>query len=143
MTRQFQSKISYAHYTLLLALLAVAIYLIWMPTEDRRFNGALIGADLVLMVVIIEKMIHTTYTIKDNSELVIHTSRFKKDISIPIDSISKIDRISKWRIAGKAMSTSLVIVTNDGEEHHISPRNEEEFVNYIIKSKTKKELIGE
>ena len=54
MNRQFHAKISLRHYTLLAALLSVALYFTW-HTEllARQWIGLVLGIVLVLMVVLV------------------------------------------------------------------------------------------
>jgi len=122
---------------LLAALLSVAIYLIWQTTALPKVGvGVLIAIDLLIMVVIIEKMIHTTYTVTSSDLLIIHTGRFSKDKTISISDIDRIDRINRMRIGGKPLQTSLVVVTNDQKEYFITPKNEEDFIKCIAKHRS-------
>lgn len=140
MNRQFQAKASFRHYALLAVLLSVAIYFAW-HTESltRQWSGALIAITLLAMVIIVEKIIHSTYTITKQHTLVIHKGRFSKDKIIPLDDIDRIDRINRNRIGGKPMLTYLVIVLKDSTEYYINPKNEEDFIKCVIQKKKKKE----
>lgn len=138
MNRQFHAKVSFGSYVLLAAMLSVAIYLIWQTAYlTKQWCGILITADLLIMVIIIERIINTTYTVTHDNRLVIHNGRFSKDIILSLDDIDRIDRINSMRIGGKALRTTLVIVMNDKTEHYIYPRNEEDFVQFLIKRKNK------
>lgn len=137
MTRTFQAKIPFGNYVLLAALLSVAIYLIWETASlSKQGSGILIAFDLLAMVLIVERMIHTTYTVTSNNTLVIHTGRLSKDKVIALSDIDRIDRINSWRIAGKPLQTSLVIVTRNGKETFIKPKNEEDFIKCIAKRRS-------
>ena len=137
MNRQFQSKISIGHYVLLAALLSVAIYFVWQTTTlTRPVSGVLLAVDLLLMVVIIERMIHTTYTVTADKRLIIHKGRFAREVIIPLHDIQRIDRINRLRIGGKPFQTSLVVVLTDKTEHHITPINEEDFITCITKRRS-------
>lgn len=126
---------------LLAALLSVAVYLIWETASlTKQGSGILIAVDLLLMVIIVERIIHTTYTVTHDNKLVIHKGRFSKDIILPLDNIDRVDRINSMRIGGKALRSTLAIVMSDKSEHYIYPRNEEEFVQYLIKRKTKQQV---
>lgn len=95
MNRQFHAKISLRHYTLLAALLSVALYFTW-HTEllARQWIGLVLGIVLVLMVVLVEKIINTHYTVTTDTLLLIHEGRFAKDKTVDILSIDRIDRKS-------------------------------------------------
>lgn len=123
---------------LLAALLSVALYFVWQTTMlTRQGSGILLAIDLLLMVLIVERMIHTTYTITADKTLVIHRGKLSRTKVIPLDDISRIDRVNRLRIGGKPLQTFLVIVLKSGVEHYITPRNEEDFIQCVIKNKTK------
>lgn len=137
MNRQFQAKIQFGNYVLLAALLSVAICLIWQTTTiAKQFSGLLIALDLFLMVLIVERMIHSTYTVTSDNMLVIHRGRLSKDIVISIDEIDRIDRINRMRIGGKPLQTFIVVVLRDGKEFYINPKNEEDFIRCIAKRRS-------
>ncbi|MBQ6964596.1 MAG: PH domain-containing protein [Bacteroidaceae bacterium] len=140
MNRQFHSKVSFSNYVLLAALLSVAIYFVWNTEAlTRPVSGILIAAILLIMVILIERMIHTTYTIRTDRTLVIHRGRFAKEVVIPLDEIAHIDRINHLRIGGRALRTSLVLVLRNNTEHYITPINEEDFIQCIIQKRKKTE----
>lgn len=140
MNRQFHAKISLRHYTLLAALLSVALYFTW-HTEllARQWIGMVLGIVLVLMVVLVEKIINTHYTVTTDTKLLIHEGRFAKDKTVDILSIDRIDRINRLRILGKPLITYLIIVMTDGKEHCVMPKNEEDFIKCIAQRRTQKE----
>ncbi len=140
MNRQFHSKTSLRNYALLAALLSVAIYFMW-NTESltRQWSGVLIAIVLLVIVIVIERIIHTTYTITKERTLVIHQGRFSKDKVIPLDDIERIDRISRNRIGGKPLMTYLAVVLKDHTEHYITPKNEEDFIKCIAQRRKKTE----
>lgn len=140
MNRQFQAKISIKHYALLAVLLSVAIYFVW-HTEMFSYQGCgiLMAAVLLLMVIVIERMIHTTYTITSSNTLIIRQGRFSKEKAIQLDDIDRIDQIKRYRIGNKPLHTYLAIVLKNNIEYYITPRNEEDFIKCIIQKKKKKE----
>lgn len=122
---------------LLAALLSVAIYFIWQTAAmPRQGVGIFLTFDLLIMVIVVERMIHTHYIVTADRRLIIHKGRFARDHSIPLDHIDRIDRINRWRIGGKARQTSLVVVTKDQKEYHITPQNEEDFITCITKRRS-------
>jgi len=140
MNRQFQGKIHIGSYVLLLALLAVAISLVWQTTTlSKQIVGVLFAVDLVMMLIIIERMVHTTYSIVriNNAWILnIHKGKLSKDIDIALEDIDRIDRINKFRIGGKPLQTFLVIVLKNSKEYYITPKNEEEFIKCIAKRRS-------
>lgn len=140
MNRQFHAKIPLRHYTLLAALLSVALYFTW-HTEllERQWTGIVLGVVLVLMVVLVEKIINTHYTVTTDAQLLIHEGRFAKDKTVDILSIDRIDRINRLRLFGKPLITYLIIVMTDGKEHCIMPKNEKDFIKCIAQRRIQKE----
>lgn len=127
MNRVFQAKINIGNYILLILLLLVAIHSMWCV------NGILLCLSLLLLVVIIERMIHTTYTITTNGILIINNGRFSRRKEVPLNDINGIERIRGMRIGGKTISTSLLITCKNGKLVQVSPRNEDDFVKCVQK----------
>ena len=127
MNRVFQAKINIGNYILLILLLLVAIHSMWCV------NGILLCLSLLLLVVIIERMIHTTYTITTNGMLIINNGRFSRRKEVPLSDINSIERIKGMRIGGKTISTSLLITCKNGKIFQVSPRNEDDFVKCVQK----------
>lgn len=127
MNRVFQAKINIGNYILLILLLLVAIHSMWCV------NGLLLCLSLLLLVVIIERMIHTTYTITTNGMLIINNGRFSRRKEVPLSDINSIERIRGMRIGGKTISTSLLITCKNGKIFQVSPRNEDDFVKCVQK----------
>ena len=114
---------------LLTALVVVVGYAAWTKLAILLLIG------LVLMVLVVERMIHTTYTI-DNTHLSIHTSRFRSDRVLFLNSIQRIERVEGYRIFGHALHTCLLLVYTDGDTIRalpLLPRDEDEFVKCIQK----------
>lgn len=127
MNRVFQAKINIGNYILLIILLLVAIHSMWCV------NGILLCLSLLLLVVIIERMIHTTYTITTDGMLIINNGRFSRRKEVPLSDINSIERIRGMRIGGKTISTSLLITCKNGKIFQVSPRNEDDFVKCVQK----------
>ncbi|MCD8235687.1 MAG: PH domain-containing protein [Prevotellaceae bacterium] len=127
MNRVFQAKINIGNYILLTLLLLVAIHSMW------HVNGILLCLSLLLLVVIIERMIHTTYTITTDGTLIISNGRFSKRKVVSLSDIDSIERIRGMRIGGKAISTSLLITCKNGKLFQVNPGNEDDFVKCVQK----------
>lgn len=119
---------------LLSALLAVAIYFVWqIPFGSRQVLGAIVCVVLLMMVIIVERMINTTYTLTDEGMLVIHKGRFAKDIIVSVDDITKMTHSDHISLFGKELYSSLIIETKDNGKIAIRPDNEADFVNKVNK----------
>ena len=124
MTRQFHAKIQVHSWLLLAAMLFVAVYAGWTR------NGLILALALLMLVLLIERMIRTTYTVSD-TELTIHTSRFARDRVIPLSSILRVERISSIRLFGRSFSSFLLITYGDNQEVAVIPTNEADFIKKI------------
>ncbi len=134
MTRLFHAKISIGNYVLLSALLAVAIYFVWqIPFDSRQVLGAIVCVVLLMMVIIVERMINTTYTLTDDGMLIIHKGRFAKDIVVSVDDITEMTHSDQISLFGKGLYSSLIIETKDNGKIAIRPDNEADFVNKVNK----------
>ena len=103
---------------------------------SRQMVGLLFAVDLVIMIIIVERMVHTTYSVIKHDDtwlLNIHKGKLSKDITIDLRDIDRIDRINKLRLGGKPLQTFLVIVLKNNKEYYITPKNEEEFIKCIAK----------
>ena len=108
---------------LLSVLLTVAIYFVWqIPFGSRQILGAIVCIILLTMVIIVERMINTTYTLTDEGMLVIHKGRFAKDIVVSVDDITKMTH-----------SDHIIIEKKDNGKIAIRPDNEADFVNKVNK----------
>lgn len=134
MTRLFHAKISLGNYVLLSALLAVALYFVWQATTvSRQVFGIVICVLLLLMVIIVERMINTTYTITADGEILIHEGRFGKDVTVNITDIKKITPKDRINIFGLSIYSYLMIEMNDGQTIKVCPNNEDDFIHKIEK----------
>jgi len=132
MNRQFHAKIQLQSWLLLAAFLFLTGYAAWVK------HPVFLCIGLLLMVVLIDRMIHTTYTVTSDS-LLLHTSRYVRDVAVPLSSIQRIDQIRTMRLFGKALSSYLLVTYADeqGETRQLSlmPKDDDEFVQYIQKKR--------
>ncbi len=126
MQRVFHAKIQPQSWLLVAAMLGVAVYFMW----NRQ--PVLIAASLLLIVLIVERMTHTCYTVADGN-LVIHAGRFARDRTIPIADIETIERIHGLRVFGKSLHSFLLIRHSGGRQTAVVPQNDEDFVRTIEK----------
>lgn len=129
MNRVFQTKIQAGNWILLAAIFVVTAHFMWQA------NGLLILISLLLMVVIIERMIHSRYTLTHDGLLIIEKGRFSRKQQIAITSIERIERVSGIRIMGKTLNSFLLITCSDGKQYAVTPSNEADFLKYIEKKK--------
>lgn len=126
MNRIFNAKVEPGSWVLLLAILVVAVFLMWTSR-----NGIAICIMLLLLVVIIERIIHTNYTVTPDGKLIVHTGRFAKDKVIDLTQVRRVKRMATMRIFGRPLRTFVLIECVDGRILSLIPREEEKFVKYV------------
>lgn len=129
-TRSFPARISIGSIVLMVLLAAATLYMMW------HGGGVAIAVGLLLMVLVMERTIHSEYRI-GGGQLVVHCGRFSKDRVVELDTIVRIERIRRMRIAGRSWISYLVLVLNDGRMLAVRPGNEELFVEAVVKGKLK------
>ncbi len=122
--RLFHARIQVQHWLLLAIVLGVALYSFWYK------NGILVAITFLFLVVLIERMIHTTYTLTDEV-LRLHTSRFVKDKTIPLGEIERVERISRLRLFGHDFQSFLLITYGGGKQVAVTPQNEQDFLSAV------------
>lgn len=127
MDRVFQARIRISSILLLAAVTVAAVYFMWCK------NGILMAVALLFMVVVIEMMVKTAYTVKASGMLVIKRGRFSRTVEINLQDIESIERINRFRVFGRTMSKYLLIHVKGGASVAVMPVNEEGFVKCIEK----------
>ena len=131
MQRLFHAKIQFQSWVLLIAVLFVFTYSAWHK------QPIILLLSLILLIVMIDRMIHTTYTISD-THLIIHTGKFSKDQLIPLENLIRLEKISGIRLFGKSFNSFLLLTfqVNGAERSQaleekslaVIPQNEDDFV---------------
>ena len=135
MNRIFHARVPWHTFFLLLLLLIIALWSYW----ER--SGILAALSLLLMVVLVERSIHTSYTVTTDGMLLISRGRFSKLFSIPLLDIHRIEQVRRVRLGSFCLNSYLLVYygSSTGEEKVVSliPSNEEELVTYIQKLRKK------
>ena len=135
MNRIFHARVPWHTFFLLLLLVIIALWSYW----ER--SGILAALSLLLMVVLVERSIHTSYTVTTDGMLLISRGRFSKMFSIPLLDIHRIEQVRRVRLGSFCLNSYLLIYYgySPGEEKVVSliPSNEEELVTYIQKLRKK------
>ena len=135
MNRIFHARVPWHTFFLLLLLVIVTLWFYW----ER--SGILAALSLLFMVVLVERSIHTTYTVTIDGMLLISRGRFSKPFSVPLLDIHRIEQVRKVRLGSYCLNSYLLLYygSSTGEEKVVSliPSNEEELVTYIQKLRRK------
>lgn len=126
MNRLFNAKIEPGSFLLLALVLAATVFLMWTSR-----NGIVIMVMLLLMLVMIERIIHTNYTVTSDGKLIIHTGRFSKDKRVDLSQVRSAERMAGIRLFGKALRTFVVIECYDGRVFSLIPKEEEKFLKCV------------
>lgn len=131
MNRIFHARIHALMYALVLILLFGAGTAFWyhMPICG--------GAFLLLLVLAIERIIHTTYTITADGLLCISYGRFARTRTIPLKDIVRVERIRRMRTGRHCLLSYLLIVYGQGKETAVMPMKEDEFMETLIAKRKK------
>lgn len=129
MDRTFHSRTRWDQIIYIIILGLLCFYMLWVK---QPILGAIIA---ILLLIIIERVINTTYTIGKNNLLLIKRGRFSKSISINIDDINDIELRRSARF-GTISVINYVLITYAKTKHiGITPSNTERFIELIIKRK--------
>lgn len=135
MNRIFHARVPWHSFFLLLLLVVITLWFYW----ER--SGILAALSLLFMVVLVERSIHTTYTVTTDGMLLISRGRFSKPFSVPLLDIHRIEQVRKVRLGSYCLNSYLLLYygSSTGEEKVVSliPSNEEELVTYIQKLRRK------
>ncbi|MBR6893547.1 MAG: PH domain-containing protein [Bacteroidaceae bacterium] len=124
-TRTYRARVQVGNWVLIAILSALTIYLIWDG------NGLLIAGSLLLLLLIIERTIHTEYQLSEES-LTVNNGKLSKRLVVPMDSIKRIERIRRIRIGKNALITYLLIVYGEDRTVAVMPKEEEAFIKQIM-----------
>lgn len=124
-TRTYRARVQVGNWVLIAILSALTIYLIWDG------NGLLIAGSLLLLLLIIERTIHTEYQLSEES-LTLNNGKLSKRLVVPMDSIKRIERIRRIRIGKNALITYLLIVYGEDRTVAVMPKEEEAFIKQIM-----------
>ncbi|MGX8682410.1 MAG: PH domain-containing protein [Bacteroidales bacterium] len=130
MNRIFQARITLGQYLFLLLVTGMTFWALWTKN---------IGLALMMVIVLllsIEKLIHTTYTITGDGSLVLYYGRFMKGKTIPLGDITKVESAYSMSIFGFKLMRCVLVHHNQKTEA-LMPVKEKEFVE-LINVKTQK-----
>lgn len=134
MNRIFHVRILWYQYVYLILLGLLAFFLLW----DK--NIILAAICMVLLVVLIERFIHTTYTLTNDGKLILYTGRFSKAKTIWLKDIVSVERRHSVKIAGSSLLQYVLIGLNSGRYISVVPMKEQEFVE-LLEERRKKKII--
>ena len=125
MNRIFHARIAAGQYLFVALAGAIAVYGLW---EKRILIAVLF---MLLLVVSIEKLIHTTYTITADNRLLLFFGRFSRGKEILLKDITSVERASSMQIGGFAVMRYVLVRYGEGKCAALLPVKEEEFIRLL------------
>ena len=130
MNRIFHARIAWYQYFLLVVLTVNVVGALWC-------KYILPAVLLILMlIVVIEQIIHTVYTVTPDGILEISTGRFIRKKVIPISEITAIRKCHSMKIGRFSVTEYVLIEYGKGKFVSVMPVKEREFVELLEKRLT-------
>ena len=124
MNRIFHARIAAGQYLFVALAGAIAVYGLW---EKQILIAVLF---MLLLVVSIEKLIHTTYTVTADNKLLLFFGRFSRGKEILLKDITSVERTSSM-IGGFAVMRYVLVRYGEGKCAALLPVKEEEFIRLL------------
>lgn len=125
MNRIFHARIAWYQYFLLAVLTVNAVGALWC-------KYILLGVLMSLMLlVVIEQIIHTRYTVTGDGILEISTGRFARKKVIPIGDVTAVRKYSSMKFGRFSVTDYLLIEYGAGKFASVMPAKEQEFVTLL------------
>lgn len=129
MNRIFHARIAVGQYLFLIMIAALAVFGLW----EKHILVAVIA--MLWLIVSIERLIHTTYTITPDGKLVLFFGRFSRGKEILLKDIISVERASSMQIGRFAVMRYVLVKYGAGKCLALLPVKEEEFILLINKSR--------
>lgn len=126
MNRTFHTRIIWYQYAYLILIGLLAFWMLWIK--------AIIPAALLMLLIVflIERFIHTTYTITTNNDLVLYMGRFGKTRTIKLEKIISAEK--RQSHLGRFTNTSFVLIQYGANKYvSVLPVKEREFIDLLEK----------
>lgn len=131
MNKIFHEKIGWSQYLYLILLTFIVLWSMW-----GKYIVVIIIA-MLLLVVTIEKIIHTTYTVTTDGRLIVSHGRFCKKKEIEIRNINSVEKCHSMNFRNFHFAEWILIRYSDNKYLSVMPIKEQEFINLIKHSKAK------
>ena len=130
MNRIFHARIAWYQYFLLVVLTVNVVGALWC-------KYILPAVLLILMlIVVIEQIIHTVYTVTPDGILEISTGRFIRKKVIPISEITALRKCHSMKFGRFSVTEYVLIECGKGKFVSVMPVKEREFVELLEKRLT-------
>lgn len=134
MNRTFHARIAGGQYLFLVLAGALTFYYLW---EKQIVIAVLL---MLLLVVNIEKLIHTTYILTADGKLILFSGRFSSKKEIRLEEITSVERACSMKIGKFAVMRYVLIKYGKDKCKALLPVKEEEFIQ-LLEEKIKTSLL--
>lgn len=124
MNRSFHYRASWLNYSCIIVVAAAAMFSLWHRSAVNALVGFLLMGIVVLMI---ERIIHTVYVLTSDGHLIISRGRFSRTFSIPVNEIIRI-RVVRPGLLGVRY---ILIEYGAGHETTVQPVNEDVFLREV------------
>ncbi|WP_455669236.1 PH domain-containing protein [Phocaeicola sp.] len=127
MNRIFHVKIAQGAYIFLVLCTALMVIAFW-------YQEAIVGMVMALLLIVnIERIIHSTYTLTADGKVVVYYGRFYKGKTIPLTDITDVE-LKRSSGFGGIMPSKYVLVHYENKNLlSLIPVKPEEFINALVK----------
>ena len=125
MNKIFHARIVVGQFLFLALISGLAIYMLW----DKYILPAALF--MLWLIVIIEKLIHTTYTVTPDGKLVLSFGRFSRSKEILMKDITSVERASSMQVGRFAVMRYVLVKYGEGKCAVLLPVKEEEFIRLL------------
>lgn len=127
MNRTFQARVTIGQYFALLLCTFMAGYGLW----HKEWPIALLF--MLLLILTIEQLIHSAYTVLAEGRLVISRGRFRKVRQIALADVRLVERVKAPLLGALFVSHYVLVHYTGGKPLALLPANEEEFLKTLAK----------
>ena len=129
MNRTFHSRTRWDQLIYILILGLLCLYMLWIK---QAILATLVS---ILLLIIIERVINTSYTITQDQLLIIKRGRFSKEKTIKLDDINDLEIRRSARFGSVSVINYVLITYNKSKYIGITPTKPNKFVELIIRYK--------
>ena len=131
MNKIFHARIVVGQFLFLALISGLAIYMLW----DKYVLPAALF--MLWLIVVIEKLIHTTYTVTPDGKLKLYFGRFSRSREILLKDIISVERASSMQIGRFAVMRYVLVKHGTGKCEVLFPVKEEEFIRLLEERRNK------
>lgn len=125
MNRIFHARIAIGQYLFILLAAVLAVYGLW----EKHILPAVLF--MLLLIVSIERLIHTTYTVTPDGRLLLYFGRFSRSKEIGLKDITAVERASSMQVGRWAVMRYVLVRYGEDKCVALLPVKEEEFIRLL------------